>query len=144
MSAELKVGNVGTIEQKPWHALETEEVLRDLKVHEDGLTPEEAAQRLHRYGHNQLQKAARPGWLAILWEQLNSFVVILLIVASIISALLGEWVDASAILAIVMLNTILGIVQERRAEEALAALKRLAAPDAHVLRDGHRGNRCSQ
>ncbi|MBI1854320.1 MAG: HAD-IC family P-type ATPase, partial [Chloroflexi bacterium] len=58
--------------------------------------------------------------------------------ASIISALLGEWVDASAILAIVILNTLLGIIQERRAEEALAALKQLAAPDAQVLRSGHR------
>ena len=138
MSTELKIGNVGSIEQKDWHALRTEEVLRDLEVHEGGLTSEEAAQRLHRYGHNQLHEAPRPGWLAMLWEQLNSFVVILLIVASVISALLGEWVDASAILAIVVLNTILGIVQERRAEEALAALKRLAAPDAQVLRDGHR------
>ena len=137
MSTELKIGNVGSIEQKDWHALGTDEVLRDLEVHEDGLTSEEAAQRLHRYGHNQLHEAPRPGWLAMLWDQLNSFVVILLIVASAISALLGEWVDASAILSIVVLNTILGIVQERRAEEALAALKRLAAPDAQVLRDGH-------
>jgi Ca2+-transporting ATPase len=138
MTAELKVGNIGTIEQKAWHALHTEEVLRDLKVHEDGLTPEEAAQRLQRYGHNQLEQAPRPGFLAILWEQLDSFVVILLIVASFISALLGEWIDASAILAIVVLNTVLGIVQERRAEEALAALKRLAAPEAHALRAGRR------
>ena len=64
--------------------------------------------------------------------------VILLIVASIISALLGEWVDAAAIMAIVVLNSILGIVQESRAEEALAALKKMAAPEAQILRDGHR------
>jgi len=138
MSTELKIGNVGSIEQKDWHALGAEQVLRDLEVHEDGLNSEEAAQRLHRYGHNQLHEAPRPGWLATLWDQLNNFVVILLIVASVISALLGEWVDASAILAIVILNTLLGIIQERRAEEALAALKRLAAPEAQVLRDGHR------
>ncbi len=74
----------------------------------------------------------------MLWEQLNNFVVILLIVASIISALLGDYVEAAAIMAIVVLNAVLGIVQEQRAEEALAALKKLASPDAQVLRDGRR------
>ncbi len=138
MPTELKIGNIGSIDQKDWHALGTEEVLHNLEVHEDGLTSDEAAQRLHHYGHNRLHEAIRPGWLAMLWDQLNNFVVILLVVASVISALLGEWVDASAILSIVILNTLLGIIQERRAEEALAALKRLAAPDAQVLRDGHR------
>ena len=138
MSAQLKTGTAGGLQGKAWHALKASEVLRELKVLDNGLTSEEASLRLHLYGHNELEQAARPGFLAILWEQLNSFVVILLIVASIVSALLGEWIDASAILAIVVLNTVLGIVQERRAEEALAALKRLAAPEAHVLRDGRR------
>src|SRR6202142_3565502 len=140
MSAELKIGTTGSSEGKAWHALKASEVLRDLKVLDDGLTSEEASLRLQRYGHNELEQAAQPGFLAILWEQLNSFVVILLIGASVVSALLGEWKDASAILAIVVLNTVLGIVQERRAEEALAALKRLAAPEAHVLRDSRRGS----
>src|SRR5712691_3104763 len=138
MSAEIEAGNDGTAGQKAWHALAAQEVLRDLKVHASGLTSEEAAGRLHRHGHNELQEAARPGFLKTLWDQLNNFVVILLIVASVISALLGEWIDASAILSIVVLNTVLGIIQERRAEAALAALKRLAAPEGHVLRDGHR------
>ena len=124
--------------QTPWHALEVEEVLRDLQVHENGLTAREASQRLQRYGPNQLQEAPRPSFWITLWDQLNNFVVILLIVSSFISALLWEWIDALAILSIVILNTVLGIIQERRAEEALAALKRLAAPDAHVLRNGHR------
>ena len=59
---------------------------------------------MHQFGLNQLTEAARPGFLSKLWDQLNNFVVILLIVASIISALLGEWVDAAAIMAIVVLN----------------------------------------
>ncbi len=138
MSSEFEADKAGNASQRAWHALDAEEVLRDLRVHENGLASEEAAQRLQRHGYNQLQEAARPGFLATLWDQLNNFVVILLIVASLVSAFLGEWVDASAILAIVVLNTVLGIVQERRAEEALAALKRLAAPEAHVLRDGRR------
>ena len=138
MTAELKVADDGTARGKAWHALDVDEVLHDLRVHDQGLNSQEASERLHRHGHNELEEAKRAGFLSMLWEQLNNFVVILLIVASAASALLGEWIDASAILAIVVLNTVLGIVQERRAEEALAALKRLAAPEAHVLRDGHR------
>src|ERR1051325_11446265 len=121
-----------------WHALETQEVLDHLEVQEHGLTSEEAKRRLAQYGPNQLQEASRPSFLHMLWEQLNNFVVILLIVSSVISALLGDYVEAAAIMAIVILNAVLGIVQERRAEEALAALKKLAAPDAQVMRDGHR------
>ena len=121
-----------------WHALETKEVLDHLRVQGNGLTSEEAKRRLEQYGPNQLKEAPRPTFLQMLWEQLNNFVVILLIVASVISALLGDYVEAAAIMAIVVLNAVLGIVQERRAEEALAALKKLAAPDAQVIRDGRR------
>ena len=126
------------VEEKAWHALTPEDVLRHLEVQEDGLSEEQAARRLAQYGQNQLQEAPRPTFWHMLWDQLNNFVVILLIVASIISALLGDYIEAGAIMAIVVLNAVLGIVQEQRAEEALAALKRLAAPDAQVLRDGSR------
>ena len=120
-----------------WHALSAEEVLKQFEVRENGLTSSEVTRRQAQYGLNQLTEAPRPGFLKLLWEQFNNFIVMLLIVASIVSALLGEWVDASAILAIVLLNALLGIIQERRAEQALAALKKLAAPEARVLRDGH-------
>ena len=121
-----------------WHALPAREVLERLDANDQGLTSEEATKRLSHYGQNQLQEAARPTFWYMLWEQLNNFVVILLIVASVISALLGDYIEAAAIMAIVVLNSVLGIVQEQRAEEALAALKRLAAPDAQVVRDGRR------
>ena len=124
--------------QHVWHALKAEEVLDRLKVADNGLTSAEAKERLEQYGPNQLKEAPRPTFLKMLWEQLNNFVVILLIVASLVSAILGDYVEAGAIMAIVVLNSVLGIVQERRAEEALAALKKLAAPDAQVMRDGHR------
>ena len=138
MTSEIKSNAVPAEEQEAWHALRTEEVLQNLRVQENGLTTDEAARRREMYGSNQLQEAPRPGFLHTLWEQLNNFVVILLIVASTISALLGDYIEAAAIMAIVILNAVLGIIQERRAEEALAALKKLAAPEAHVLRDGHR------
>jgi len=121
-----------------WHALQSEEVLKHLEVHAGGLSSREAARRLEQFGSNQLHEAPRPGFWHTLWEQLNSFVVILLIVASLISSLLGDYVEAAAILAIVVLNAVLGIVQEQRAEAALAALKQLAAPDAQALRDGRK------
>ena len=126
------------IKNKIWHALPTGDVLKDLDVQDEGLSSEEAARRLFQYGENQLQEAPRPTFWQMLWEQLNNFVVIMLVVASIISAVLGDYVEAAAIMAIVVLNAILGIVQESRAEEALAALQKLAAPDAQVIRDGRR------
>ncbi len=126
--------------QHEWYALKAEEVLHHLEVRNEGLSSAEAEKRLQQYGQNQLREAPRPGFLALLWAQLNNFVVILLIVASVISALLGDYVEAAAIMAIVVLNSVLGIVQEQRAEQALAALKKLAAPDAQVLRDGARGS----
>ena len=121
-----------------WHALKADAVLKHLEVQHDGLSSEEVERRLQNYGPNQLKEAPRPGFLTLVWAQLNNFVVILLIVASVISALLGDYVEAAAIMAIVVLNSVLGIVQEQRAEQALAALKKLAAPDAQVLRDGVR------
>ena len=124
--------------ENDWHTLDPEQVLSHFEVQDNGLTTEQAEKRLSQYGPNQLKEAPRPTFLQMLWDQLNNFVVILLIVASVISALLGDYVEAAAIMAIVVLNAILGIVQERRAEEALAALKKLAAPDAQVMRDGHR------
>jgi len=102
------------------------------------LSTEEAERRLAQFGPNQLNEKPRPTFFQLVLDQLNNFVVILLIVAAVISALLGEWVDAAAIMTIVVLNAILGVVQESRAEEALAALKKMAAPEAHVLRDGRR------
>ena len=126
------------MKEREWHSLQADEVLKHLEVQEMGLSSEEVEKRLAHYGPNQLREAPRPGFLALLWAQLNNFVVILLIVASVISALLGDYVEAAAIMAIVVLNAVLGIVQEQRAEQALAALKKLAAPDAQVIRDGVR------
>lgn len=122
-----------------WHAISGDETLQKLATElEKGLSIEEAEKRLLEYGPNQLEEGKRTTFFQMVFRQLNNFVVILLIVASIISAFLGEYVDASAIIAIVVLNTIMGVVQENRAEQALATLKKLAAPDAQVLRNGRR------
>lgn len=124
-----------------WHALEASEVIRALETSpERGLTSQQARRRLGMYGWNELAEAPRPGLLRQILDQFNNFIVIVLIVAALVSALLGDYIEAVAIMAIVILNAILGVVQERRAEEALAALRRLAAPEALVIRDGHRIN----
>jgi Ca2+-transporting ATPase len=125
--------------QSVWHALAPEEIIHQLATPtETGLTSEEAAHRLEAYGPNQLEEAPGVTFWQMLFDQFNNFVVILLIVAAVISAILGDWEEAAAILAIVILNATLGVVQERRAEQALAALKKLAAPEAQVIRDGQR------
>ncbi|NMB58951.1 MAG: cation-translocating P-type ATPase [Chloroflexi bacterium] len=116
-----------------------EETLKGLGVDlEKGLSSAEVISRTEKYGPNQLQEAAKRTFLQMVIDQLKSFVIILLIVAAAISGILGEWVDAIAILLIVVLNAVMGVVQESRAEEALAALKKMASPEAHVVRDGKR------
>jgi Ca2+-transporting ATPase len=122
-----------------WHSLDAGEIFHMFDTTPDsGLKEEDARKRLGVYGPNELQEAPRPGLLSLILEQFNNFIVIVLILASLISAVLGDYVEALAILAIVILNAILGVIQERRAEEELAALRRLAAPDAQVMRNGHR------
>jgi Ca2+-transporting ATPase len=105
---------------------------------EAGLSSEEAARRLEIHGRNQLTEAPGKTFLQMLLDQFAGFIVLMLVAAAVISAILGEWVDSAAILAIVVLNAALGVVQERRAEQALAALRKLAAPEAQVVRDGSR------
>ncbi len=122
-----------------WHALSADETLQRLESPvSEGLTSAEAERRLKEYGPNQLEEKPRRTFMQMVLEQLKSFVILLLIGAAILSAVLGEYIDAGAIIAIVLLNTILGVVQESRAEEALAALRRMAAPESQVLRDGKR------
>ncbi len=125
--------------REAWYQLGRDEVLQRLATsREQGLSEQEAAARLEKFGHNRLEEAPPPSILAMLWEQFNNFVIWLLVAAAAVSGFLGEWLEAGAILAIVVLNAGFGIIQERRAEHALAALRKLAAPDAQVLRGGKR------
>ncbi|MBP7794316.1 MAG: cation-translocating P-type ATPase, partial [Candidatus Saccharicenans sp.] len=101
-----------------------------------GLTSEQASQNLEKYGPNELEAAPGRSRLSVFFDQFKSFLIWVLIGAAIISGLMGEWIDALAIVAIVILNAILGFVQEYQAEKALLALKKMAAPMCRVIRNG--------
>jgi Ca2+-transporting ATPase len=126
-------------EATPWHSHPIDKVADVLETDRDtGLTNEEAQTRLERYGLNELAETPRPGFWQLLSRQFQDFLILILIVAAGVSFVLGETVEAGAIMAIVVLNAVLGVVQENKAEEALAALKKMAAPEARVIRGGHR------
>jgi len=128
---------IGQTEPRPWHNLTTAQVLQELGTDlQKGLTSDQVQQRAARYGPNQLREGKVISPLALLAEQFTDFIVLVLIGAAVVSGFLQEWVNAIAIIAIVILNAILGFLQEYRAERALAALKKLAAPTALVTRDG--------
>src|ERR671922_795243 len=123
---------------KDAHAQHLDEVVAALQARIDqGLTTAEARERLQKLGPNELTEKPRPGFLALLWDQFNNYLVIILIIAALIALALGEWVDSVAIMCIVVLNAIVGVIQESKAEQALAALQKMAAPNAQVVRDGH-------
>ncbi|HEX9680011.1 MAG TPA: cation-translocating P-type ATPase, partial [Anaerolineales bacterium] len=128
-----------TSAQAIWHALQANDVFQALGSSPDsGLTSDEAERRLQRDGPNELSEAPRATLLQRLLDQFRSFIVLVLIAAGVVSAAFGDYLEALAILAIVALNAALGVVQEGRAEAALAALRRLAAPEAQAIRDGRR------
>jgi len=122
-----------------WHTISGGDILTQLEVNrEEGLSEEQTSERLDTFGTNELQEAPPISIWVKIYEQFANFLVVLLLVAALISAVLGEWVEAAAIMIIVLLNAGLGVIQESRAEEALAALKKMASPDANVIRAGHR------
>jgi Ca2+-transporting ATPase len=122
--------------QEEYHTIEALQVLKSLGSRETGLTDEEAKARLEQYGPNELIAEKRVTPLQVFLRQFQSFLVLILVFASMISFVLGETTDAVVIAAVVVLNAVLGFVQEYRAERAMDALKELAAPKATVMRGG--------
>jgi Ca2+-transporting ATPase len=119
------------------HAKPIAEIISALQTDcERGLSDQEASARLSRLGANELAERPQPGFMALLFDQFNNYLVIILIVAALLSLALGEHIDSIAIMVIVMLNAIVGVIQEARAEQALAALKKMSAPTSQVIRDG--------
>ncbi|GHV17757.1 ATPase [Clostridia bacterium] len=121
---------------KPFHTMSAREALKELNTSERGLGASEAAARLALSGENRLAEGGGKSLLSIFVSQFKDLMIWVLIAAAIISAILGEVVDMSIILFVVVVNAVLGTIQESRAEAALEALKRMAAPSAKVTRDG--------
>ena len=120
-----------------WHSMSRGAVARELTTSlSSGLEPGEARARLARLGPNVIEEGRRVSPLAILASQFQDFMVLVLLGATAVSAVMGEYKDVAAILAIVIINAVLGFIQEFRAERALAALARLSAPRARVVRGG--------
>jgi Ca2+-transporting ATPase len=133
-AADLQTSSASS---RAWHALPIEEIAAELASSASaGLGSAEAAQRLARDGPNQIREAQRESAFVMLLRQFGSVVIWVLIAAALVSVALGERIDGAAIIAIVILNAIVGFVQEYRAEQAVAALSKMTAPRARVLRDG--------
>ncbi len=119
-----------------WHQEKTEEVFDELKTGPQGISSEEAKMRLDQFGRNELTTKRQKTSFELLLDQFKDFMIIILIIAAIVSSLIGEAADAVAILVILVLNAAIGFIQEYRAERAIEALQVLAAPEANVVRDG--------
>jgi len=120
-----------------WHQRDVGAVIQSLATHaERGLSASEAALRLTQYGRNELKSVPRTSAWSLLLAQFKNVLILILLTATTLSAFLGHGVEAIAIAIIVLFAVFLGFVQEYRAERAIEALKRMAAPTATVLRDG--------
>ncbi len=120
-----------------WHLVETDDVAQRQNTNPaTGLSSDEARRRTERFGANELREGKRRSSAQMLLDQFRDFMILVLIAAAVVSGIVGDMTDTVVILVIVALNAAIGFVQEYRAERAIAALKRLAAPTAQVLRNG--------
>ncbi|PZE22531.1 calcium-translocating P-type ATPase, SERCA-type [Paenibacillus xerothermodurans] len=120
-----------------WYQMTTADLLQSQQIHPSkGLSSEEAEKRLAEHGLNELSEGTKISPIALFFNQFKDFMVLVLMGATLISGLLGEYLDAITIIAIIIMNGILGFIQEFRAERSLRALKELSAPNAKVIRDG--------
>ena len=118
-----------------WFNLAEEQVFQRLRTSRSGLTSQDANERLSESGRNELTEKSKRTHLAMFFDQFKDFMIVVLIGAAVIAGLTGDVGDTIAIIVIVILNAVIGFVQEVRAEKAMAALKKMAAPEAIVLRD---------
>ncbi len=118
-----------------WHLKDIKEVFEQLQSSLNGLSSEEANKRLREYGTNELKEVKKKSPFMMFFSQFKDFMIMVLIAAAIISGIIGDLIDTLSIIAIVIVNSVIGFIQEYRAEKAMEALKKMAAPAALALRD---------
>ncbi|MFH1328665.1 MAG: HAD-IC family P-type ATPase, partial [Candidatus Bathyarchaeota archaeon] len=121
---------------KEWHSKPIEWVFDELKTQIKGLSQEEAANRLSIYGYNELAESKKESGIQVFIRQFKNPIIYVLIFAAIIAAFLGHYLDATIIAIVLLANSVIGTIQEGRAEKSIKALKKLAAPKAKVKREG--------
>jgi len=121
-----------------WHAQTIDAVIAGNNTSYEGLSSQEAERRLAENGPNSLPEPARHGILVRFLLHFHNLLIYVLLVSASITALLGHWVDTAVILAVVVLNALIGVIQEGKAEKAMDAIRHMLAPRAAVLRDGRR------
>ncbi|MFO7607149.1 MAG: cation-transporting P-type ATPase [Desulfurivibrionaceae bacterium] len=124
--------------KRNWHALEMNETLQSLETDSDGLSQQEAASRLEKYGANRLTPPHKRGPLIRLIMQFHNVLIYVLLAAGVITALLEHWIDSGVIFGVVVVNSLIGFIQEGKAEKALEAIRNILTQHAMVLRDGKR------
>jgi P-type Ca2+ transporter type 2C len=121
-----------------WHSLEIDKTFRSLSSGKEGLSPDEVQKRLSQYGPNKLPEGEQRSALMRFLLQFHNVLIYVLMVAAVVTALLGHWIDTWVIVAVILVNAIIGFVQEGKAEKALENIKKMLSLDAVVLRDGKR------
>src|SRR5690606_38238560 len=118
-----------------WHSLSAPQVLQHLHTQADqGLAPDEAQRRLAQHGPNQLpQRRGRPAWLRLL-QQFHNVLIYVMLASAVVTAALGHWLDTGVLLGAVVINAVIGFLQEGKAESALDAIRRMLSLQASVLR----------
>ncbi|TVQ13428.1 MAG: cation-transporting P-type ATPase [Bacteroidetes bacterium] len=122
-----------------WHSMEAEEVVKELDTREsEGLSKDEVSKRLEEHGRNELPKGKKQGWWMRLLLQFHNVLIYVLMAAAVITALMDHWVDTWVILAVVIINALIGFIQEGKAEKALEGIRNMLSLEAVVIRDGEK------
>lgn len=132
------MANESSQSKVPWHCKTTEDVFNFLDTNRNGLTDEEASKRSNKYGPNKLPEKGKRSELVRFIKQFDNVLIYVLLAAAVVTSLLGHWIDTWIIIAVVFINSLIGFIQEGKAEKALEGIKNMLSLKANVLRDGRK------